>query len=907
MQVELNNFRCWKKQTFNFNDKGIILINGNSGSGKSSILNAIYFAITGNGNKMVTHGEKKCSVKLTFNGEFFLKEITRTKSPSRLTVLYNDILYEDEEAQKIIDNHFGNNFQQTSYMTQKMIHSFLTLSSLEKMNFLQKFVLDNLESENNSINMKRKCKNKINELKKILIEHNSKKSLYENEFILTENKLKKIISLDINIDEYIKSISNDIYDPIIIKQLRSKQNELNIIYNQYNQYVIQENEYIKQKENLLKELNDYQLNIKEIQSKINTTEYKGDNYYQLLQEGKLYYSSQTKYTNLLNNIDLDINNCNIYIKEQLSFFNKEKNKIVDKNKNNYEELIQIHNDIDYIKNNIEKWNKSTQTIIEYYNFIKDNIYKNESINIDTINSSINLLQNNIDELKTTYTLKSEQLNKLKNDLNVNNQLHKCPNCHISLKFKISKKEPNIQKLVEYKNEPQEPETYKNKINILQEELNSINKSIEDKQREIYNLENKKIELTNYKLKLDNYKKRIVRADSIFIKYINFTFDNNSESCNSKLVQTKVNNINKWLEEYYKYLTEIENYQELIEQLNINEINFDNNCFNDYNKVSIILNNVNIIIKTNKNENVVKKYNNLYLKLNELIHLNNNKSNQIVPSISLEELDKELLTQTKLKSENEYNKQTLNTLTNKNICLKNKIEELNKKIINLTEFILLNNDIKNKYENIEKEINECYKKEQEYNHYINCLTLYNDWKRLNNEKKIQNYLYNTVSNDIVIHETLLNKINETESISLTHCIDAINYYINDYLEKFFPNDSIIVDIVPFKEKLKNSTNGKTDNSELKPVIDIKVCYKGEEVELLSLSGGEYDRVALAIMLSFNNLSKSNIVLLDESIASLDSNLTNDILVTLKENMINKCIIVVAHQLSTGIFDQIINTS
>jgi DNA repair exonuclease SbcCD ATPase subunit len=907
MQVELNNFRCWKKQTFNFNDKGIILINGNSGSGKSSILNAIYFAITGNGNKMVTHGEKKCSVKLTFNEEYFLKEITRTKSPSRLRVLYNDILYEDEEAQKIIDNHFGNNFQQTSYMTQKMIHSFLTLSSLEKMNFLQKFVLDNSESENNSINMKRKCKNKINELKKILIEHNSKKSLYENEFILTENKLKKIISLDINIDEYIKSISNDSYDPIIIKQLRSKQNELNIIYNQYNQYVIQENEYIKQKENLLKELNDYQLNIKEIQSKINTTEYKGDNYYQLLQEGKLYYSSQTKYTNLLNNIDLDINNCNIYIKEQLSFFNKEKNKIVDKNKNNYEELIQIHNDIDYIKNNIEKWNKSTQTIIEYYNFIKDNIYKNESINIDTINSSINLLQNNIDELKTTYTLKSEQLNKLKNDLNVNNQLHKCPNCHISLKFKISKKEPNIQKLVEYKNEPQEPETYKNKINILQEELNIINKSIEDKQREIYNLENKKIELTNYKLKLDNYKKRIVRADSVFIKYINFTFDNNSESCNSKLVQTKVNNINKWLEEYYKYLTEIENYQELIEQLNINEINFDNNCFNDYNKVSIILNNVNIIIKTNKNENVVKKYNNLYLKLNELIHLNNNKSNQTVPSISLEELDKELLTQTKLKSENEYNKQTLNTLTNKNICLKNKIEELNKKIINLTEFILLNNDIKNKYENIEKEINECYKKEQEYNHYINCLTLYNNWKRLNNEKKIQNYLYNTVSNDIVIHETLLNKINETESISLTHCIDSINYYINDYLEKFFPNDSIIVDIVPFKEKLKNSTNGKTDNSELKPVIDIKVCYKGEEVELLSLSGGEYDRVALAIMLSFNNLSKSNIVLLDESIASLDSNLTNDILVTLKENMINKYIIVVAHQLSTGIFDQIINTS
>ena len=86
----------------------------------------------------------------------------------------------------------------------------------------------------------------------------------------------------------------------------------------------------------------------------------------------------------------------------------------------------------------------------------------------------------------------------------------------------------------------------------------------------------------------------------------------------------------------------------------------------------------------------------------------------------------------------------------------------------------------------------------------------------------------------------------------------------------------------------------------------MCYKGEEIELSSLSGGEYDRVSLAIMLSFNNLSKSNMILLDESISSLDADLTNDILTTLKDNLLNKRIIVVAHQLSTGLFDQIINT-
>jgi ABC-type bacteriocin/lantibiotic exporter with double-glycine peptidase domain len=61
-----------------------------------------------------------------------------------------------------------------------------------------------------------------------------------------------------------------------------------------------------------------------------------------------------------------------------------------------------------------------------------------------------------------------------------------------------------------------------------------------------------------------------------------------------------------------------------------------------------------------------------------------------------------------------------------------------------------------------------------------------------------------------------------------------------------------------------------------------------------------------MLAFNNICKSDLILLDESVSSLDAELTSDILEKLKENLINKRIIVVAHQISTGMFDQIINT-
>jgi DNA repair exonuclease SbcCD ATPase subunit len=926
MQVEINNFRCWKKHSVQFNEKGIILINGTSGSGKSSIINAIFFAITGIGTKIVSYGEKKCSVVLKFNNGQ-IKEITRTKSPCRLTVKLNDnedSILEDEEGQKYIDSVYGNNFQQTSYMTQKMIHSFLSLSPIEKMNFLQKFAFES-DPVNNTLIMKKKCKEKILELKKESIEHQSKIKLYENEINIIENKLKTILKIEdsidnenlcLNLDEYFKQILKIIYNPLKIKQLRTEQIIINELFTQYNKHKIQEIEYIKQKDKLIKETENCLKNKLETQCKINFTEYKGDENYQYLKDCKTYYITQNKYNNIINNIECEFNNLNIFINEQNKFLNNEKNKLQDKKNNIYNNLVQVHNNIDYIKNNIDKWNKSSQTMIEYYNFIKEvkyNIEPNSVNNIDTLTIYIQKLKNEFDELKQILLNKQEELNKLKHDWSLNNQLHKCPKCNISLRFQTSKKDPNKQKLVEESNillMSLDPETYKQNTIKLQEEIENLNKNINNKQKEIYDKESEKTELINFNTKLENFKKRINRADEILIKYMEFDY-NNVKNINN--IQNKINNINKWLDEYKEYSLEIENVNNKINKLNIyniDELNFKINIKDGLEliikNVSTLFNKIKILSNDNNNEIINKYLSSIHIKIQELNRQNvKNTQNKFInpPSLTLEEIDNQLLIQTKLQSENEHNKQTLNNLTDKYILLNNNLQEIDNKLQIINNFLKENNDIQNKYNNIEKEINECYKEEEEYNRYTIINTLYNDWKRLKNEQRIDQYLHDTLSNDIVIHEIFLNKINESESIALTKCIDSINYYINDYLEKFFPNDSMIVDIVPFKEKIKN---GKSENSEIKPGIDIKVCYKGEEVELSSLSGGEYDRVSLAIMLSFNHICKSDIILLDESISSLDADLTNDILEKLKENLVNKRIIVVAHQLSTGIFDQIINT-
>ena len=60
MKLYMNNFRCYKNTVLELPDKGIILLYGTSGIGKTSILKAIHFVITGKENKCVMYGEKKC-------------------------------------------------------------------------------------------------------------------------------------------------------------------------------------------------------------------------------------------------------------------------------------------------------------------------------------------------------------------------------------------------------------------------------------------------------------------------------------------------------------------------------------------------------------------------------------------------------------------------------------------------------------------------------------------------------------------------------------------------------------------------------------------------------------------------------------------------------------------------------
>ena len=142
--------------------------------------------------------------------------------------------------------------------------------------------------------------------------------------------------------------------------------------------------------------------------------------------------------------------------------------------------------------------------------------------------------------------------------------------------------------------------------------------------------------------------------------------------------------------------------------------------------------------------------------------------------------------------------------------------------------------------------------------------------------------------------LKEKIADAEAVSLMSIVDRINAQVQTYLEAFFPDSPMIAMLSCFKETKKNN----------KAQINLEINYKNTDCNLNDLSGGELSRVNLAFTLALNEIFNCPILLLDEVTTSLDEFTTTIIFDYLKEHLKNKLVIVIAHQITEGVFDRVI---
>lgn len=210
------------------------------------------------------------------------------------------------------------------------------------------------------------------------------------------------------------------------------------------------------------------------------------------------------------------------------------------------------------------------------------------------------------------------------------------------------------------------------------------------------------------------------------------------------------------------------------------------------------------------------------------------------------------------------------------------------------------EIKNKIQNLKTEIEECKIK------LLRCEKaeeLSNEKSRLEQQRSEVIHLSSCVSR-ISMMKMMANELEHKRMISI---LDTINDFANEILTILF-DEPIKIEFMVYK---KSKTNDK-----IKPSIVYKLLYKGYEMDHVDqLSGGEGDRVSLAVTCALFHFSKFPFLLLDEFASSLDLNTKEIAIKSLKaflgigqtdiqEGSGTKGILCISHDTVEGIYDCII---
>ena len=145
MELHLRGFKCYTKTDIRFKS-GVTLLNGDSGSGKSTILEAFDYVLYGKLRGQYAHGAKTCSVKLILGPNVWVQ---RNSGPGKLELNVNGNKYDGDEAQKILDQMYGSRevFLASSYLKQGERSPLMTGTNAEKMALIRaiSFHEDNVE------------------------------------------------------------------------------------------------------------------------------------------------------------------------------------------------------------------------------------------------------------------------------------------------------------------------------------------------------------------------------------------------------------------------------------------------------------------------------------------------------------------------------------------------------------------------------------------------------------------------------------------------------------------------------------------------------------------------------------------------------------------------------------------
>lgn len=404
MKITLKNFRCYENSSFDFGDKGLVLLSGISGTGKTSIILGIYFALFGTGNKLAMYGKTSCSVTLEFND----MTITRTKRPNRVVVKTDGNKYEDDSAQSIINKKFGDSFKTTGYISQNARDSFILMSPIEKLGFIESFAFQDI----NLTQIKKRCKDLIKKRNENLLKTTSQlemASLMIKEMEKPENiefplKCKKNRKIAIK-NEIIRH-KNTI---TLIKRCKKK---IGVLHAELHSLEVLNAQLQSKQETLdttIEKLADSSLE----ESKI---EYEGDEKITEYENQLSLIISQRELIVLQNRYDDDTNRLNNMKKEE------------DNNKHTKISTIEESIWTEYTEDDCNNMIKEYKQTIKDLEKIQDLKHDLSKYKVDK--TQLNTLIEDLEKAKESLNIKKKLIDKLE----IQQEVFKCPSCSVGLRF-----------------------------------------------------------------------------------------------------------------------------------------------------------------------------------------------------------------------------------------------------------------------------------------------------------------------------------------------------------------------------------------------------------------------------------------------------------------------------------------
>jgi len=877
MKLSIRNFRKFKSLDLEFND-GKTLLSGASGAGKTTILNSIVWVLFG-GMKHTDHPEGgKTSITLELDNI----KITRAKRPTTLILTVGDKTYNTETiAQPKIDEIFGckSTWLTTSYISQGNRNYILTTSNTERFDILKSLLFN----ENTNVDIDR-ITNKINEFKETF---DSKRQTFTIEASNLEREFKSsgLETSKANfelLDELKQSTKH--YELKALKVLKNRNDEILI----KRKFIAEELEKIQTSLSLIPSTFDdldheADVNVYKKFKDAGVSKDLYDRIKPIVKDVRLDKERWTYLTKRLASIKVDnLPNISITLEDvqRLKEYERAQTRLKQLPKidgdYNLDEAIQQQT----YRSQIAKLNLPTTTdeasIDELKSqltqlLIKDKMRQDQMAKFSDYDRTVveRKISNLTKLLDKQESIKIQQKRKELEDFIKTNPIEndieqkikdvdemilaskslQCPHCegHVIyqdqrlIPLKVGKVGDSLQTLQARKKVLEKMRSYEPKVELCKRELETLPKINED-------LSNLKIlSQTEMKQAIEMVGKlrSIEWIDDVkpdIIRVQRLINDNHYRTISSKIIKDYPEPNQIHLINERKELLKIVNPMLDMTSKIAQEI-FDNNVRRvEFDKVQQDISSIKIIDISNDALNLIETHR--WVNVDERLLM----------------IDFKQLRDNKIRYQHLIEKKVELTKSLKQLIYDDTLDSRIDELEQIVDF------------------------EQETIKHTELLQYF---KTKKSELKVEQTLVNQIGEKLH-HLTILKSYAiKVENDLLMNAVNTLNNILSDNCSKMF-EDPISVRL----ELIKNN----------RPSIGINIEYKGMEYDVSMLSGGELDRISLALTLAFNSISNSSILLLDECLSSLDGRNKENALRCLGDGRIT---ITADHEAVEGYYDEVVS--